>query len=284
VSRNANLPGEHDVMAERRTPCDTHLRREKRVRAYPNAVRDLHQIVDLGAALDPRLANGWPIDGGVRANLHVVFDHDDRVLGNLDVLTGRRRHESEAVAADHRAILDDDPMSEDGALADRHSRVQHAVIADLHAWPNDDVRVDHGPGPDVRTGPDYRQRTDADVSGDDGGRIDDRTRMRACTRTFVPRKERQCLCEGQIGLRRSQNGTGRSRSIVRENDSGRFRRSKRGRVARVREEGEVARPGGFQAGDAPDGKCAIAFEATAEALGNFTECHGSNAPVVASGA
>ena len=41
-----------------------------------DAVRDLHEVVDLRAGADARLADRRPIDRRVRADLDVVFDDD----------------------------------------------------------------------------------------------------------------------------------------------------------------------------------------------------------------
>ena len=100
------------------------------LRPTRDAVRDLHEVVDLGAGANPRLADGRTIDGGVGADLHVVFDDDVGGLRNLQVRAVRLLDEAEAVAADHRAVLDDDAVADDDAFADRHVRVQHAVLAD----------------------------------------------------------------------------------------------------------------------------------------------------------
>ena len=79
-------------------------------------MRDLHQVVDLRAGADARLADRRPIDRRVRADLDVVFDDDVGVLRDLQVRAVGLLGEAEAVAADDGAVLQDD------AIADRDTR------------------------------------------------------------------------------------------------------------------------------------------------------------------
>ena len=48
-------------------------------------MRDLHEVVDLRAGADPRLADRRPIDRRVGADLDVVFDDDVGVLRDLQM-------------------------------------------------------------------------------------------------------------------------------------------------------------------------------------------------------
>ena len=50
-----------------------------------DVVADLHEVVDLGAGADPRLAHRGAVDGGVGADLDVVLDHHRADLRHLDV-------------------------------------------------------------------------------------------------------------------------------------------------------------------------------------------------------
>ena len=100
-------------------PGDADLRRHQHVAADGDAVGDLHQVVDLRARLDARLANRRPIDRRVGAQLHLVFDDDRGDLRNLLVRAVAAAHEAVAVAADHHAVLQDDAIAERDALAHR---------------------------------------------------------------------------------------------------------------------------------------------------------------------
>ena len=85
VPGRARLPRHHHVVVEHRAAGDADLRREQDVAADPHAVGDLHEVVDLGAGADARLADRRPIDGRVRANLDVVVDDDAADLRDLPV-------------------------------------------------------------------------------------------------------------------------------------------------------------------------------------------------------
>ena len=104
-----------------------------------DAVRDLHEVVDLGARPDPRLTDRRTIDGRIGADFDVVFDDDVAVLRDLEVRSVRLADEPEAVAADHRAVLHDHPMADPDALANRDVRVHDAVVADHGAGADHDV-------------------------------------------------------------------------------------------------------------------------------------------------
>jgi len=81
--RHPDLPRQDHVVFDHTAAGNTHLRRQQRPPANPDAVGNLHQIVDLGAGADAGLADGGTIDGGVGADLDVVFDDDVRALGNF---------------------------------------------------------------------------------------------------------------------------------------------------------------------------------------------------------
>ena len=127
---HAGLPPHHDVVLDDRAAGDADLRRHQHATADGDAVRDVHEVVDLRARADPRLADRRPIDRRVRADLHVVFDDDVGVLGNLQVRAVGLLREPEAVAADDAAVENRHPVADDDVLADRDARVQDAVVAD----------------------------------------------------------------------------------------------------------------------------------------------------------
>ena len=89
VAGHADLPGQRHVVFNRHTARHADLRRQQHVAADGDAVRDLHEVVDLGAGADARLANGGTIDGRVGADLDVVFDDDAADLRNLVVACHR---------------------------------------------------------------------------------------------------------------------------------------------------------------------------------------------------
>ena len=102
-------------------------------RPIADAVRDVHEVVDLGAGADARLADRRAIDRRVGADLDVVFDHDVGVLRNLQVRAVLLPREAEPVAADDDAVVQRHAIADDDALANRDLRVDDAVVADPRA-------------------------------------------------------------------------------------------------------------------------------------------------------
>jgi len=82
--------------------CHARLADEDHVRADVRVVGDLHEVVDLGATADARLAEGGPIDAAVAADVHVVLDDHLPELRHLAV-AGAVPAEAETIAADHGA-------------------------------------------------------------------------------------------------------------------------------------------------------------------------------------
>ena len=112
MAADADLAAEHHVVADLGAAGDADLRRHQHVAPDAHAVRDLHQVVDLGAGLDARLADRRTIDGGVRAELDVVLDDDGGDLRNLLVRAVAPADEAVAVAADDDAVLQDDAVAD----------------------------------------------------------------------------------------------------------------------------------------------------------------------------
>ena len=140
MTGHTDLPAEHHAVADHGAAGDADLGRQQRVLPDRDAVGNLHEVVDLGAGLDPRLAHRRPVDGRVGADLDVVFDHDRRDLRNLLVRAVVAMREAETVAADHRAVLNDAARAELHALADRDARVQQTVGTEHRACPDHRMR------------------------------------------------------------------------------------------------------------------------------------------------
>ena len=83
MARHADLSRQRDVVADRGAAGDADLRDQQRVPADVHAVADLNEVVDFGAGLNPRFADGRPIDRRVRADFDIVFDDDARRLRNF---------------------------------------------------------------------------------------------------------------------------------------------------------------------------------------------------------
>ena len=101
LSPTDRASGNPDLRGQQRVPSDVH------------AMPDLNEIIDFGACANSRLADGRAIDRRVRADLDVIFDHDDARLRNLLMGAVGPPHEAIAVAADDRAVLHHDAVADD---------------------------------------------------------------------------------------------------------------------------------------------------------------------------
>ncbi len=184
VAGDADLPGQHDVVFDAR--CCRRCRPAPRSSTRSptrDAVRDLHQVVDLGAGADARLADRRTIDRRVRADLDVVFDHDGGVLRDLEVRAVGLRDEPEAVAADDRAVL----QRRRGCRCTR-SRT------DTCAWITQSSPIDRAVA-DHRTGIDDRARADR-WRRRRHSRARRSTHRRPSCASARPRSSGRCLAQG----------------------------------------------------------------------------------------
>jgi len=138
-------------------------------------------VVDTSNPLRPRLEgnldpHGLAHDLAFSPNGRFVWvTYDDRpYLRHLHVPPSLL-HVSEAVAANHRARMDDHPMPQHDARIQDDARVEDAVLADRRPRPDDHPRVDHRARADRRAVLDHRVGADVHARADrHGGRHDRR--------------------------------------------------------------------------------------------------------------
>ena len=78
------------VVANRRAAGNTHLSGDERMLPDDDAMRNLDEIVDLGARMHARLADRGPVNRRVRANFDVIFDDDGRPFAGFSRASHRR--------------------------------------------------------------------------------------------------------------------------------------------------------------------------------------------------
>src|SRR5581483_10666593 len=95
---NTGLTADHGVVSDCDAAGKTSLRSDHYVSADIAVVRDVNQIVQLGALTNARDSEGSAVYATVRANLHVVFDFDSSDLRKFFIaIIGKR--EAEAIRA-----------------------------------------------------------------------------------------------------------------------------------------------------------------------------------------
>ena len=96
-------------------------------------VADMDEVVDFCAAADAGFVERAAVDGGVGADLYVVFDDQASDLRGLLVASGLRvAHVAEAFTAQDGARLNDDAVAECCARVDGDVGVDAAMAADYH--------------------------------------------------------------------------------------------------------------------------------------------------------
>ena len=232
---------------------------QQRVAADGDAVGDLHEVVDLGAGPDARLAHRRAVDGGVGADLDVVLDHHRPGLRDLLVGAVGVVREAEAVGADHRAVLHDDARARGGSASRIETRAWITAVGPEHGVVADD---------DVRRAASVA-RADAGAAPITDQRRRRRRRPRARRRRRPPRSDgcRRPAARGRReGLRGPGEGevrvgdaqhrrSGAVEAVRRRSPPTRASRQRR-RVLRVGQEGDVAGAGLLDAGHARRPRCA----------------------------
>src|SRR5262249_11256577 len=139
----AALTTDHHPVAKLGAAGNTHLGYQDAPSTILHVVPDLHEIINHGAGADHRIRAGAAIDGGVRADLHIILDDDPAELRHLYDARGIGR-EAEPVLADAHARQQMDPGADEG-MAHRHQRLQPHVVTETAAAPADRAGADPAP-------------------------------------------------------------------------------------------------------------------------------------------
>ena len=125
-----------------------------------DAVTDLHQIVDLGAAPDASFLHAGAIDAGVGLDFDIIFNDDRLGLHDLVPVRGVIFGEAEAVGADDCAILQQHAVAQSAAFAHYGVCVGEEVVANLDVAIDHHVRQQHRIASNLYSRADYHIRTD----------------------------------------------------------------------------------------------------------------------------
>lgn len=153
--------------------CYACLGHDQVVLAYFYAMPDLHEVVDLGAPLDPRFFEAGAVDGGVCPNVDIVFDDHLAEVLEVDMATPLIGLVTKSTGADHGAWLDDHPIADAGSFAQGDVRVDAAVCAYVHAWANGAAGANGGAVANVGQLVDDGVWADRNVFAKEAGGVDD---------------------------------------------------------------------------------------------------------------
>src|SRR6266850_1383999 len=135
---DAQMPEDHRRAADGAMPADVGAAGDagaagdRGVGADAHVVADLDLVVELDALLHHRVVDRAAVDGGIRADLDIVADAHRADLRDLDpapLILG----DAETVGADHRAGMDDHPLSYAALRVNHHPWVEASVVADARA-------------------------------------------------------------------------------------------------------------------------------------------------------
>ena len=163
VADDPRLAADDDPLPQLRAARDADLGDDDGILPDHHVVGDLDEVVDLHPPLDPGPAEGAAVDGRICADLHVVVDLDVADLRDLPVfLSGKG--ETEAVAADDDAGMENNPPADPAPPVDGDAGIEDGGLADGGIPADEDPRVEHGlfldarPAADVDAGIDHGLR------------------------------------------------------------------------------------------------------------------------------
>ena len=147
-------------------------------------MRDLHEVIDLDAFLNPRTAKPGPVNRRVRADLDIVIDLNKSELLKF-FLAAIDHLKSKSVCANHRAAVNNHAQTNAGSLADRYSRINQACRSNYRFMTDVAPRADDRIVTDLRASFDHSMRLDRHPLSELGAWIDNHGWMnpgRKCNR------------------------------------------------------------------------------------------------------
>jgi len=106
-------------------------------------VADLHQIVDLGSLANPGATEAGAVDGGARADFHVVVDLHDASLPHL-AMAALVELVAKSIGTNDRTRVQDDTLAQLALGLHGHVRMELAARADDRIAPDKTPRADLG--------------------------------------------------------------------------------------------------------------------------------------------
>src|SRR5215831_11789454 len=170
---NAHLPTNDYGVFYDRAAGNPSLRRNHHVFTNVHIVTHVDQVIDLGSAADACDIERPAIHGGIRTDLHVVFNQQAPDLGELFISPGHVvAHIAETIAAQHRTGMDHNAVSQLRARINRDVRVNHAVASDANPvadyssspyageFPDSHILLNDGASADGKVSAQLRSRID----------------------------------------------------------------------------------------------------------------------------
>jgi hypothetical protein len=206
------MVGDADLSAQRASVLDddrageADLRREQTILADAAVVRDVDEVVDLGAGADERVADAPAVDCRVGADLDVVADQAAPDVWNL-LVPAVAKDVPEAVRPDAGPGVDRDTTPELHPRVERHVREQAAALTHADPRADDAMSVDDDVVTQRRAVTDHGVRADAHPPAEPGPVAEARRLVHAGTRPDRTREAWQEADERRLRIRDNHAGT-----------------------------------------------------------------------------
>ena len=178
MANDPDLAGHHHFFSDASAAGNARLRGDDGMLSNNDVVRDLHEIVDLNAFLDPSPTESSPINGCVCPDLNVVVNLDNSELRNF-LVTAFDEFEPKTVRADYCTAVNNGARADSRLFANGDVRINHARLADNAFMSNVSVGADHCVVTNRCTRLDDRERLNGDAVSEFRSRINHRRRMNA---------------------------------------------------------------------------------------------------------
>ena len=125
----------------------------------------MYQIINLGALANNRAVHGSTVNAGVVANLYIILQHYITGLQHLAVLAVLSNI-AEAITADNRTGLQNNPVAQHAILTDGGIRIKSAILAHFYAFANISVRINNAAVTNLSIVLYYRKGLDSNIATD----------------------------------------------------------------------------------------------------------------------
>ncbi len=130
MSYDPCLAADHDPVADLGAAADPRLSGDHSIVADFYIMRDLDQVVQLGAFTDKGRPDRRPVDRYIGADLHPILDQYIPDLRDLLKAPIRLWGKAKTIAADHRTRMDRDVGADHAIVIDLHPRMEHGIVTD----------------------------------------------------------------------------------------------------------------------------------------------------------
>src|SRR5206468_10975264 len=130
------LPRDDGLVLDLHAAGDARLGHDQAASRDADVVGDVHQVVDLRPGPDHGVVDAAAVDAGVGADLDIVPDQAAAHVRNLAVRLARFPGDvAEAIAPQHGAGVDDDPLAKRRPGVAGDARIEQRLVPDRHAVP-----------------------------------------------------------------------------------------------------------------------------------------------------